>query len=118
MSPTERNESPVSYIRSRTSDLPRVGNALKRMVFTDERCFGDAERLNEYWKRKPDANYESVSYDPDRKRFLLVHRHDGVVAMDVEKFYGLVAQKTMLLIQKNIQELSQEVFAKIRSMNK
>lgn len=118
MSPNESNESPVSSIRSRTSDLPKVGDALKRMVLTDERCFGDAERLNEYWKRKPDGNYESVSYDPDRKRFLLVHRHDGVVAIDVERFYELVARKTMFLIQKTIQELSREVLVKIRSINK
>ncbi len=109
MSPTESNESPVSYIRSRTSDLPKVGDALKRMVLSDERCFAAAASLTEYWKNRPDRDILAIRYDQSQQLFVLTHRLDGEFTMTPEKFFMLVAQKTVRL-------LSQEVAGRIRFM--
>ncbi len=109
MSPTESNESPVSTIRSRSSDLPKVGDALKRMVLSDDRCFAAAGSLTEYWKKRPDSDILAIRYEQSRQLFVLTHRADGEFTMSPEKFFMLVAQKTVLL-------LSQEVAGRIRSM--
>lgn len=109
MSPNESNEGPVSYIRSRTSDLPKVGDALKRMVLSDERCFAAAASLTEYWKNRPDSDILAIRYDQPRQLFVLTHRLDGEFTMTPEKFFMLVAQKT-------VQLLSQEVAGRIRFM--
>lgn len=108
MSPNESNEGPVSYIRSRTSDLPKVGDALKRMVLSDERCFGAAASLTEYWKNRPDSDILAIRYDQPRQLFVLTHRLDGEFTMTPEKFF-------MLVVQKTYQLLSEEVKARVKS---
>lgn len=108
MVPTERNEGPVSYIRSRTSDLPKVGDALKKMVLNDERCFTAAASLTEYWKTKPDQDILEIRYDQSRKHFILTHRLDGEFTMTPERFF-------MLVVQKTYQLLSEEVRARVKS---
>lgn len=109
MSPIDSNEGPVSYIRSRTSDLPKVGDAFKRMVLSDDRCFAAAASLTEYWKTRPDRDILAIRYDQTRKLFMLTHRLDGEFTMTPERFFIVVAQKT-------VQLLSQEVAVRIKSM--
>lgn len=109
MTPSESADGPVSYIRSHVSDLPKVGSALKRMVFSDDRCLAAAEALNDYWKSHPDVNMQSIQYDENRKVFVLSHRFDGRFDMNPERFFAIVAKRA-------VQLLSEEVGQRIKSL--
>ncbi len=109
MPPADSKDGALHYIRNHRSDLPKVGDALKRIIFSEERCKGDAQRLNDYWKEQPDKDILAIRFDAESGNFILTHRLDGDFMMSPEKFYTLVAKKA-------IQIFSDEISHKIRTL--
>lgn len=110
MSLHESDDSPVSYIRSPRSDLVKVGNSFRKMIF-DELCFVTAKGLTKYWKRRPDEKISSIQYDQKQKLFVLSHRVDGEFTMTPQQFFTVLDQNNEQVLSEEPQLLSEELRA-------